>query len=336
MNIETFIAERRPRWRRFEKLLGIAEESPAWELGIERVEELLALYRQTCSDLNRARSLTANAALLDELNQLAGRGYRFVYRGGARRGWRRAVRGFFAVELPAAFRRARRWVAAAAAALLLGALFGFGAVLVHPPAAEDLIPGRFLTESPRQRVTAIEEGEERVGTLEEALLFGTSLYVHNIQVAFVAFSLGALTVLGAYWILFLNGTILGAVAAVYLLDGVEVFFLAWVGPHGALEIPAIVFAGAAGLYAGHALYLPGDLSRGASLRRAWPELWRLLAGTVLTLVVAGLVEGSFSQLSAKSIPYGLKIGVAVVLGGALLGYLFGWRSGETPNSEEVP
>jgi uncharacterized membrane protein SpoIIM required for sporulation len=72
--------------------------------------------------------------------------------------------------------------------------------------------------------------------------------------------------------------VLGAVAGLYLLDGVQLFFLAWVGPHGALELPAIVFAGAAGLVAGHALWLPGRLSRGAALRRALPSLWAMLLG----------------------------------------------------------
>ena len=96
--------------------------------------------------------------------------------------------------------------------------------------------------------------------------------------------------------------ILGAVAAMYMLDGVPLFFFAWVGPHGALELPSIVFGGAGGLIAGRALLMPGDLSRAASLRRVLPAVWRIMIGTALTLVLAGLIEGSFSQFSAKTIP----------------------------------
>ena len=159
-------------------------------------------------------------------------------------------------------------------------------------------------------------------SVEQALHFGVSLYTHNIQVSFLAFALGALTVAGGVWLLFYNGAILGAVAALYVLDGVTGFFLAWVGPHGALEIPAIVFGGAAGLVTGRALLFPGDRSRGSALREAFPDAWRMMAATALILVVAGLVEGSFSQFSSKSFPTGFKIAVAGALFAALMAYLF--------------
>ena len=326
MDIDRFIAERRPHWRRLEELLEIADAVPEWELGAERIQELVALYRLVCSDLNQARSATANPALLGYLNELAGRGYRFVYRGGGRvdSPWE-AVWRFFAVELPAAFRRERRAVLAAGGAMLLGAAVGFAAVLEDPRHGEDLIPAMFFTESPRERVARVEREEERIESVEQALTFGASLYTHNIRVALLAFSLGTLTLIGGYWLLFYNGVVLGAVAGMYLVDGVQLFFVAWVGPHGALELPAIVFAGAAGLVAGRALWMPGPLSRPAAVRRALPTLWAMLLGTAAILVVAGLIEGSFSQLSVKAVPYAVKTSAAAVLFVALVAYLFGSR-----------
>lgn len=322
MDVPGFIQARRPGWSRLERLLEQADASPDWELGQDRLHELLRLYRQACSDLNEARSYTANPELLGRLNELVSRGYRFVYR--RRHGERiqKALGRFFRFEVPRTFRLEKAAILAAAAAFLLGTLFGFGAVMVKPAHAGRLIPQDFFTESPRERVERIEQGEERIDTAEEALLFGASLYTHNIQVSFLAFSLGATTILGGLAILFYNGVILGAVFASYLLDGVSLFFFAWVGPHGALELPAIVFGGAAGLRAGQALLLPGDRSRAGSLREAFPSVWRMMAAAALVLVMAGLIEGSFSQFSAKTFPYPLKIGVAVVLFGSLLGYLF--------------
>ncbi|HET8646110.1 MAG TPA: stage II sporulation protein M, partial [Vicinamibacteria bacterium] len=173
-----------------------------------------------------------------------------------------------------------------------------------------------------ERVEKIEKGEERIDTLEKALSFGASLYTHNIQVSFAAFALGALTIAGGLLLLFYNGVILGAVAGMYFLDGVTTFFFAWVGPHGSLEIPAIVFGGAAGLRAGRALLAPGVRTQGAALREAFPSVWRMMLATALVLVLAGLIEGSFSQFSARTFPYALKIGVAAVLLLALLSWLF--------------
>jgi uncharacterized membrane protein SpoIIM required for sporulation len=322
MEVESFIHDRQPHWSRLDRLLEEAESSPERELGPARLMELLRLYRRACSDLNEARSYTANPGLLGRLNDLTGRGYRFVYRRHTAEGVGPALRRLLEREVPRAFRRRRREVLAAAAVLTLGALVGLVAVLVDRQNGERLVPAMFYTESPRDRVTRIEKGEERIDDVEKALNFGVSLYTHNIQVSFLAFALGALTILGGAWLLFYNGVILGAVAGMYALDGVTGFFVAWVGPHGALEIPAIVFGGAAGLMTGQALLVPGDRSRGSALREVFPDAWRMMAGAALILVLAGLVEGSFSQFSSKTFPTAVKIAVAVVLFSALFSYLF--------------
>jgi uncharacterized membrane protein SpoIIM required for sporulation len=307
VDLERFIRLRRQRWMRLEALLDRAEGGGA--LGTDTLQELLGLYRQACSDLNEARSYTANAELLGRLNDLTGRGYRFVYRGAASSRFSGVVRRFLSFDVPFTFRREKAFVLAAAAA-------------VDRANGHLLIPEQFFTESPKERVEKIESGKERIESVEEALSFGASLYTHNIQVSFLAFALGALTIVGGLLLLFYNGVIFGAVAGMYFLDGVTTFFLAWVGPHGALELPAIVFGGAAGLRAGRALIAPGVRSQAAALRAAFPSVWRMMLATALVLVLAGLVEGSFSQFSSRTFPYPLKIAVAAMLLAALMAWLF--------------
>jgi uncharacterized membrane protein SpoIIM required for sporulation len=328
IDLELWASEREHRWRRLSELLDVADRAPERELGPAGMRELLGLYRLVSSDLNRARSLTANPDLLGRLNALVGRGYRFIYRartagmaGELPRSLARLGR-VLGTEVPAAFRREAAAVALAAGTFLLGALFGATAMTVRPGAAEELIPREFLTQSPRARVERIERHRERVSTVAQAAVFGSQLYTHNIQVAFLVFSLGALTLVGAIPLLFYNGVLLGAIGASYALDGVGTFFLAWVGPHGAFETAAIAFAGAAGMVAGRALLLPGELSRGAAVRLAFPRVWRMLTAVMLLLVVAGLIEGSFSQFSAKVVPYPLKIAVAAILLASLVCFLF--------------
>jgi uncharacterized membrane protein SpoIIM required for sporulation len=322
MDLDAFIRERRPRWDRFERLLDDVDKAGDQALDPKTLQELVRLYRQACSDLNQARSITAQPLLLDRLNQLAGRGYRTVYRDARRVTLGQAARRLFLFEIPATFRKERSIVAAAAASMLVGALFGFVAVLSNPALSHDLIPHMFDTESARQRVQELEKNDERINSVEAASMFSAYLMSHNIEVSFLCFSLGAFTILGGYAILFYNGVILGAVAAQYVMDGVATFFVAWVGPHGALELPAIVFSGAAGIRAGRALLLPGNQSVATSLRRAFPDLRRMLLGTAAILVLAGLIEGSFSQFTKKTFPYEMKIGVAAALFIGLLSYLF--------------
>ncbi|GEM_PF-2647040 len=53
-----------------------------------------------------------------------------------------------------------------------------------------------------------------------------------------------------------------------------------------------------------------------------PRLAAILIGTACLLVVAGLIEGTFSQIHEPTLPYPLKITVAALLFGALGVYLF--------------
>jgi len=337
VNIESWISERTPVWQQLDALLRRIEDSSTGA-SREELHELVELYRRTATDLNRARSHTANPELLGYLNQLTGRAYRYIYRAAHETPVLPAFAKLVTREIPSAFRRERVAVAIAAAAFVLGTLFGALAVIADSANGPRLVPREFFTRSPRERVEHIENGDERIDSVDKALYFGASLYTHNIKVACLTFSLGALTIIGGIWILFYNGVILGAIATMYLLDGVSVFFFAWVGPHGALELPSIVFAGAAGLLTGRALLMPGDLTRQASVRRVLPSVWRMIIGAALTLILAGIIEGSFSQFSAKSIPYSLKIAVAIVLFAGLMTYLFfsgapassPERAGETP------
>ncbi len=328
MNIDTFIEQRRDRWRDLERLIDETEGVREADIPLPKIQAIVRLYRQSCSDLNQARSYTANPELLDRLNRVTGRAYRFIYRGGRPERLRDAIKRLILSEIPATFRREQRVILLALTAMVAGVLVGVTALLADHENARRLIPPEFYTENVKQRVESIEKNEERIDAIDKAAAFGAFLYTHNIQVALLAFSLGALTIIGAYWLLFFNGVLLGAVATSYALAGVSGFFFGWVGPHGALELPSIVFGAAAGLRMGEAFWMPGRLSRGSALRAAFPSVWRMLIATGLTLIFAGIVEGSFSQFSSKTFPIPIKIGVAVLLFVSLIAYLF-IREGES-------
>ncbi len=321
-DIERFIRERQARWRVLERLLDDFDERTPEELGRSAIVELVRLYRIACSDLNQARSYTANPELLGHLNQLVGRAYRIVYQAAPGAISSGGVWRFLLHDVPLTFRTEIRLVLVAAGIFCAGAVIGLAAVLADPSTGEVLIPADFFTESPAERVARIEKDPERIESLGDAAEFGSMLYTHNIQVSFLAFSAGALTLVGGWLLLFYNGLILGAVGGMYAMDGVGTFFIAWVGPHGALELPAIIFSAAAGLRLGQALLTPGEFGRGEALRMAFPAVYRIMVTAALVLVAAGLIEGSFSQLSAKSVPYGFKIGVAAIIFMCLILWLF--------------
>mgnify|MGYP006293763305 CR=1 FL=1 len=132
---------------------------------------------------------------------------------------------------------------------------------------------------------------------------------HNTSVAIYTMALGASWGVGTIVLLFVNGIMLGAVAVDYVLAGESVFLLGWLLPHGAVEIPAILVAGQAGLLFAGAMIGAG---RSAPLRRRMreiaPDLVTLIGGVALLLGWAGLIEAFLSQYHAPVIPYGMKIG----------------------------
>lgn len=321
MQADLFVERARSRWNRLSVLLDEVENLRAEGFGRAKLEETLRLYRQAGSDLAQVRALTSRPEILDPLNDLVSRGHRILYPPGDVR-FKANFARFFAHDLPGTFRRRWQAIAIAAGVMLGGAVIGALGVTMDRENAARLVPAEFYTESPQERVKKIEEGKERIEKLDDALTFGASLYAHNIRVSFLAFGLAAVTGVGGLVLLFFNGVLLGAVAASYVLDGVTTFFVAWVGPHGALELPAIVFGGAAGFVLARAAYLPGNRTLAASLRDAVPDVARMLVAVVVQLLIAGLVEGSFSQFSRTTFSYGFKIAVAATLFSSLLLYLF--------------
>ncbi len=191
--LDRLLLEGRPRWRRLGELLDLAASAPDHSLGPEILRDIVRHYRLATADLARARVATADPEVIGPLNALVGRGYRFVY--GARR--HEGVGGgggafaavamlkkffrFLGRDVPQAYRRSTRAVAIATLVFVAGALVGFAAVAIRPALAEELIPGMFFTESPRERVANIERDPERIANVQDAAAFGAELYTHNIR-----------------------------------------------------------------------------------------------------------------------------------------------------------
>jgi stage II sporulation protein M len=121
---------------------------------------------------------------------------------------------------------------------------------------------------------------------------------NNILVAFIAFLGGILTLdLAAAFLLFINGVILGASAAVALdrMPAGEV--LVKIVPHGLFEVPALLLAGAGG-FLSLKLVLALLKERKIDYRRELVNAGRLAVAVVLLLAVAGVVEAHLTPALA--------------------------------------
>jgi uncharacterized membrane protein SpoIIM required for sporulation len=210
--------------------------------------------------------------------------------------------------------------------LFSGTIFGFVATTLSPRSADVFLPQEHLAETPRDRVARLEkeerEGHSPIDSLDKHGVFTVFLFNNNIRVSVLAFALGLSFGIGTAVVLFYNGVMLGSLAAMYMADGVMTFFVAWVGPHGSIELPCVIFAGTAGFLLARTQLRRGQGSVAAQIRKIRPKLIDMIIGTATLLVVAGFVEGGFSQINEPTLPYWLKTCVAVALFSSLLVYLF--------------
>jgi uncharacterized membrane protein SpoIIM required for sporulation len=128
-----------------------------------------------------------------------------------------------------------------------------------------------------------------------------------------------------------NGLMLGGFAAHFANHGLAYDFSAAIAAHGVLEIMAVVLAGGAGMRLGLSLAVPGDLTRGASLRAGAREAVLLVLGTIPMFIVAGVVEGF---LTPTDLPHLMKIGTGLGLGLSAAAYLLLAGQGQEAEGEE--
>jgi len=312
IDLERFLKEERPYWTELEKTLGKLEADVAYQLDLHQAQRLHYLYERSATDLSKLATFASEPELRRYLESLVARAYgeiHEVHRSSHRfRPVRWALRTF-----PRTFRRhiAAFWLSVAVT--MAGALLGGVAVSFDADAKGVLMPFPHLQIDPRERV-AEEERERDFDPRAGAKAQGTSFYIaNNTGVAITTLALGALWGLGTILVLFSNGVMIGAVTMDYINAGETVFLTGWLLPHGALEIPAILLAGQAGLLLGNALIgWDSRLSARARLRKIAPDLVTIIGGVAIMLAWAGFVEAWLSQYHEPVIPYAVKITFGMV------------------------
>ncbi len=311
--------EQREEWATYVELVEKGRKRGLPSLTEDEVRAFGQLYRGVTADLARARTYGASPGLLATVQRWAGAGHNLLYR--ARGRVAVSLGHWVAVDFPRAVRRFHRPV-------LLAAVLFYGPLLVTYAAVRDdpLLGRRLAGPAMLTRAENTVQGDIDTSYLPDEVeatdmpLFTSSVMTNNIGVTFLAFAGGFLAGAGTLYILLANAVTLGAVFGVYGNGGILGVILAFVFPHGFLELTAICIAGGAGFGLGSALLMPGRLTRAEALRERGRAFLSLLAGAALMLVLAGIVEGFYSP---SSLPAAAKF----AFGGAtavLLALYFGF------------
>jgi uncharacterized membrane protein SpoIIM required for sporulation len=268
------------------------------------------LYRQVASDLSTLRQDRTSAALAAQINHLLARAHHIIY-SGRKSTWRNFFY-FLRDGYPLIFRRQITFVFASLMVMLTGTLVAAAFTLANPRFAEPILGQGIIDSIARREMWT----HSVVSVAPQA---ASGLMTHNLSVTFAGFAGGLLFGLFTVYILFLNGLMLGAVAVACQQAGMAIPLWSFVVPHGSLELPSIVIAGAAGFRIGYGMLFPGIYRWKDSVAKAGLEATQLVSGIIPMLIIAGTLEGFFSPSDA---PVPLKFAVGATLFALLLFWLF--------------
>jgi uncharacterized membrane protein SpoIIM required for sporulation len=303
-----WIQKRTPHWERLTALVAAAAQSQ--NLSRSELQELALLYRQVASDLSSLRQDRTSTALAAQVNQLLARAHHIIY-SSRRSSWRNFFL-FLRDGYPRVFRAQRNYVFVALVIMLTGTVIAAAFTLTDARFATPILGPAILQSVERHQMWT----DSIVSVAPQA---ASGIMTNNLSVSFTAFAGGLLFGAGSIYLLFLNGLMLGAVAVVCQKAGMALSLWSFVTPHGSLELPAIIIAGAAGLRLGHGMLFPGIYKWKDSVALAGRESVRLVSGVIPMLLIAGSLEGFFSPSAA---PMALKFSVGSGLFALLLIWLF--------------
>lgn len=291
-----FREQREEDWQRLEGILRIAERKSVRALSDEDLLALPVLYRGALSSLSLARETSLDLELVTYLEGLCARAYFFVY--GVRTTAGSKFLAFFRVDWPDAIRSLWRETIVSALLMALGAVAAYLLVVNDPTWFSSFVPEQlagdrnFEASAAELRRTLYDAPEGGSGLS----FFSTFLFTHNAQVSLMCFALGFAFGVPTAMLIVHNGTMLGAMFALFQDKGLAFELGGWLSIHGTTELFAIVLAGAAGFRIGWAVVFPGEETRLAAATRAGRSAAIAMIGVVIMLMCAGLLEGYGRQL----------------------------------------
>jgi uncharacterized membrane protein SpoIIM required for sporulation len=290
VNASRFRAAHEHDWERLDTIISRIERRGIGAVTDDDVLMLPLLYRSALSSLSVARETSLDRALITYLEALCTRAYFQIY-GVPTSIWQQLY-GFFTRGWPLAIQALWRETLAAFLLTLVGTLAGFMLVRHDPSIFYSIIPDALAGgRDPSASAETLRATLYNKGQGDGLATFATYLFTHNAQIAIFAFALGFAFAIPTVLLIVYNGLTLGAFLAVFAGKGLLFQAGGWLFIHGTTEISAIILSGAAGFRIGTAIAFPGRAARTDYAFKVGREASVAMAGAVVMLIFAGLLEG---------------------------------------------
>jgi len=272
-----FIKNNQAYWEDFESYLDGRKDIDS--------DTLAQLYIHITDDLSYAKTFYPKSKVVSYLNGLAFKAHGKIYKNKKEKKSR--FIDFWKYEVPEAVYNARKEMMYSLLIFLVAIAIG----LFSQAQNQDFI--RYIIGDSYVNMTDdnIEKGDP-MGVYRSSgqgsMFVGIS--TNNVRVSFLAYAFGILGSVPSAWIIFSNGIMVGCFLGFFVGRGLTWIAISTIFIHGALELSAIVIAGAAGLVLGNSFLFPGTYSRKVSLIRGAKRSLKIIIGLVPVFIVAAILE----------------------------------------------
>ncbi|MDR1673163.1 MAG: stage II sporulation protein M [Bacteroidales bacterium] len=282
MKEAVFYVRNKEKWEQYERSLQqIEKQSP---------DTLSDIYIDMVNDLSFVRTHYPQSHLVLYLNGLSSKLHQFINRKKPEKLSRFLT--YWRYEVPATMYEARKELWYAFLIFAVSALIGAYSAAMDET-YKNLILGNAYVETTLDNIAA----GDPMAVYKDDMPYGMFLRItfNNIRVSFYAFIMGILTSIGTGYVLFANGVMVGCFQYLFYEHGLlwESVFTIWI--HGALEIPAIILAGAAGIAMGNGWLFPKTYRRIDSFRMGARKGLKIIVGIVPVFIMAGFLEAYLTR-----------------------------------------
>ncbi len=272
-----FIKKNEKYWKEFETILNSNKNVDA--------DHLASLYIHITDDLSYARTFYQDSPLVSYLNGISLKAHQSIYKNKKEK--RSRFKDFWKYEVPLAMAKSHRALLYAFLIFMTATVIGLFSQSMNIDFVRAIIGDGYVNMTEEN----IDQGDP-LGVYRSAsqssMFIGIS--TNNVRVSFLVYVFGILGTIPSAYILFQNGIMVGAFLGFFIERGLTSLALGTIFIHGALELSAIVIAGAAGIVLGNSFLFPGTYSRMTSLQEGAKRSLKIIIGLVPVFIVAALLE----------------------------------------------
>ena len=318
----------------------LLQRADAWKAAAERARrlsshratdvsdanQLVEDYRLLAHDLARARRLMPESRTREFLEAAYAQAHATLHKPVSHPVY--GLWSLFRDQIPEVTRWLAPYIAWVTALFIFSGLAGYWLVHTYP----DLI-GLFASPA---LISTVERGQlwtDDLLNIVPSSVLSIRILTNNVVVSLVAFCAGFLFGLGTFYIVGLNGLMLGAIFAFTAQHDLAEGLFRFVVAHGCVELSVMCLTGAAGAAVGEALVRPDRPSRAEAFQIAAMRAGKLLFVCVLLLVGAGFIEGYISP--NPDFPLWTRIVVGVGYWLFMIALLRGWLFGRSRSTQPI-